>query len=148
VPATANIFGAGRISPPASPGGVGTRPLLYTLPKGELRLLTFSSVTGEITCCKTGSNFFNGPAGRSDYATNLTGVRGVPGVKSRREFQVNDGPVVADLRARPPPTSRFSPTHATGRARRTSSWQTPGSGARAGSSASTAAEASGAAPSR
>lgn len=86
VRATANIFGAGRSAPPAGPGGVGTLPPVYLLPKGTDRLLTFSSVTGTITCCKTGSNLYNGPGGRSDYGTNLTGVPGISGVKSRRSM--------------------------------------------------------------
>lgn len=85
VPATANIFGAGRGAPPAAPGGAGTRPPGYVLPSGELRVLTFSSVSGRVTCCNTQSPaVYNGPAGRPDFGTRLNGVDGISGVQSGR----------------------------------------------------------------
>jgi hypothetical protein len=86
VQATANIFGAGRSAAPPGKGGVGTRPPGVLLPKGEGRILTFSSVSGKITCCKTGSNFYNRPEGRSDFPTDVTGAGGISGVKSKRSM--------------------------------------------------------------
>jgi hypothetical protein len=84
VRATANIFGAGHVHPPAGSGGIGSLPPVYTLPSGTGRTLTFSSVTGKVQCCKTGDKVFNGPGGRSDGQTDLTGVGGISGVKARR----------------------------------------------------------------
>ena len=85
VPATANIFGAGRAAPPTGPGGAGTSPPGYVLPSGELRVLTFSSVSGRVTCCNTQSPaVYNGPEGRADFSTRLDGVGGISGVQSSR----------------------------------------------------------------
>jgi hypothetical protein len=53
IPATANIFGAGRAAPPAGQGGTGRLPPRYALPAGSSRVLTFTSVTGRVTCCNT-----------------------------------------------------------------------------------------------
>lgn len=51
VPATANIFGAGRSAPPPGDGGVGTLPPEVALPVGKYRVATFPAISGEVTCC-------------------------------------------------------------------------------------------------
>lgn len=85
VPAKANIFAAGRSAPPAAPGGAGTSPPGTVLAAGTLRVLTFSNVSGKITCCDTQvPAVYNGPEGRADFPTDLSGAAGISGVQSRR----------------------------------------------------------------
>ena len=85
VPATANIFGAGRSAPPAADGGAGTAPPGITLPPAKYRVVTLSALSGEVTCCNTQSPaLFNPYQGRADFRTNLGGVPGISGVKMRR----------------------------------------------------------------
>jgi hypothetical protein len=50
VPARANIFGAGQAKPPEpGGGGAGVLPPMVPLPPGADRIVTFPSVTGQVT---------------------------------------------------------------------------------------------------
>src|SRR5262249_9508204 len=85
VGAKANIFGAGRSVPPApAGGGGGTLPPSLALPRGSVRVLKVMLVTGRITCCITGDKVFNGPAGRSGFPTDLSGLGPISGVRLKR----------------------------------------------------------------
>lgn len=84
VPAQANIFGAGRSSPPAPAGrGPGKSPVLYSLRSGATKVI-FSGGSGRVTCC-TGVSPppYSGPAGGSQLlqsGTSIPAVGGISGV--------------------------------------------------------------------
>ena len=78
---SSNIFGAGHAAPPApSGGGAGILPTLFAFPAAPAQVLTFSSVTGAVTCC---SSTFNGPDGgvEASGTTDILSYGGVAGVK-------------------------------------------------------------------
>ena len=84
VSAEANIFGAGRSSPPAPAGrGRGKSPVLYSLPSGATKVI-FSGGSGRVTCCTGVSPApYSGPAGGSQLlqsGTNIPAVGGISGV--------------------------------------------------------------------
>ncbi|MGH9099536.1 MAG: hypothetical protein ACRDV8_04805, partial [Acidimicrobiales bacterium] len=65
VPATANIFGAGRAVPPDPAGtGGGTSPPTISLPAGTAALAV--DATGEVTCCNSSGSPMTGPAGNGE----------------------------------------------------------------------------------
>jgi hypothetical protein len=76
----ANIFGAGHASPPA-PGGddAGLLPPVFSFPAAIGQVLTFSSVSGTVSCCNSS---MTGPDG-GPYAsgtTDITSYGGISGV--------------------------------------------------------------------
>jgi hypothetical protein len=70
----ANIFAAGE----SSTGGVGTLPPFVSFASGTDLVLTFSSVTGIVSCC--GGFFTNGPDGLSLFGTNINSSSGISGI--------------------------------------------------------------------
>ena len=82
VGAQANVYGAGEPTTPPAPagGGGGVLPPSFSLPPGS-DVLTFSSVTGSVSCCSGGSTF-NGPDGNgfAGGSTNLNPVSGISGI--------------------------------------------------------------------
>ncbi|MEO5989480.1 MAG: hypothetical protein ABIU54_13295 [Candidatus Eisenbacteria bacterium] len=81
VPGQANIFGAGHAVPPA-PGGElgGVLPPSYSFAAGAGQVLTFSSVTGTVTCCSSDLiTYGTGPDG-GPWATGTTDITSYGGV--------------------------------------------------------------------
>jgi hypothetical protein len=84
VSAQANVYGAGRSTPPTPPGrsGPGKSPVLFTLPSGATTV-RFAGGTGRVTCC-TGLSPrpYSGPAGGSQLpgGTSITAFGGLSGV--------------------------------------------------------------------
>ena len=87
----ANIFGAGQSAPPApAGGGGGVQPAVYSFAAGEGQVLTFSSVTGRVTCCNGMSPPpYNGPAGGTTFEnTDIPSVGGISGVRADKTMFV------------------------------------------------------------
>jgi hypothetical protein len=83
IDARANIFGAGHSIPPAPDGGGGgLLPSLLTFSPGSNLLLTFSSVTGLVSCCFQPGSPYNGPDGGGDASgtTDITSYGGISGI--------------------------------------------------------------------
>lgn len=84
VPATANIFGAGHATPPAPGGGAeGTLPPFVTFAAASGQILTFSGVSGTVSCCNSS---MTGPDG-GPYASGTTDITGVGGISGIRNDQ-------------------------------------------------------------
>jgi hypothetical protein len=80
IPATANIFGAGRDGAPGpGGGGAGTLPPGWRLPAGAERIVTFPSVTGSVNFW-TGVVPSNGPAGDMFHTTSVASYGGISGL--------------------------------------------------------------------
>lgn len=81
VNAQANIFGAGKNIPPApAGGGAGILPIEFEFTEGINLIITFTNVTGSVSCC--GANFtFAGPDGYTNggytYITSFEGISGI-----------------------------------------------------------------------
>jgi len=77
---TANIFGAGRETPPdPGGGGHGRPPAEWPLPPGGTRIVTFASVTGEVN--QAAQQFpYNGPGGDGDGPTDIESFEGISGI--------------------------------------------------------------------
>lgn len=94
IPGQANIFGAGHAVPPA-PGGElgGVLPPSHSFVAAAGQVLTFSSVSGIVTCCSSDLiNFGTGPDG-GQWATgdtDITSYDGISGIvhSSRTMFLV------------------------------------------------------------
>ena len=83
VSAQANIFGAGRSTPPSPAGrGPGKSPVLFTLPSGATKV-QFAAGSGRVTCC-TGLSPrpYSGPEGGNQLpgGTNISAYGGLSGV--------------------------------------------------------------------
>ena len=77
----ANIFGAGHATAPSpGGGGGGVLPPSVTFVPGLSRILTFSSVTGTVSCC--GGFGPNGPDGGTTAggSTNISSLNGISGI--------------------------------------------------------------------
>ena len=80
VSAFANIFGAGRTSPPSpGGGGAGVLPPEWPLPAGAKRSVTFPQVTG-LVYGRIGQAPANGPEGESLLGTDVTSFNGISGI--------------------------------------------------------------------
>jgi hypothetical protein len=81
VDAQASIFAAGEAAPLVAAGGGGVLPPSFSFAAGSGLVLTFSSVTGSVSCC-SGGGTFNGPDG-GPFAggdTNVNSASGVSGI--------------------------------------------------------------------
>ncbi len=80
----ANIFGAGHATAPAPGGGTGgILPPSVSFAAGPNQVLTFSSVTGEVSCCDTDPSTsvrFNGPDGGAFPTLDDTGISSWGGI--------------------------------------------------------------------
>lgn len=84
VPGTANIFGAGHAAPPAPGGGApGTLPPMVTFTAASGQILTFSGVSGTVSCCNSS---MTGPDG-GPYASGTTDITGTGGISGVRDDQ-------------------------------------------------------------
>ena len=88
VPATANIFAAGRNSiqlMAAAPGGggAGTLPPGWRIRPGSKRVVTFPTVTGRVNFW-TGTAKWNGPAGDAIHDTDVESYQGISGLVNHR----------------------------------------------------------------
>ena len=81
---TANIFGAGHSGGSATPApggsGGGTAPPSFIFLAGPNQVITFSSVTGQVTCCTV---LNNGPDGGTfaGGVTDITSFNGIAGIQ-------------------------------------------------------------------
>jgi hypothetical protein len=83
VAGNANIFGAGKAQPPAPGGaGAGVSPLELDFAASSDQVLTFESVTGQVSCCGTSAAAFNGPDGGKNASgdTDITSYGGISGI--------------------------------------------------------------------
>jgi hypothetical protein len=83
VSAQANIFGAGHAVPPApGGGGGGVLPSAVSFTPDSNLVLTFSSVTGSVSCCSGGGGTFNAPDGGllASGTTDITSFNGIAGI--------------------------------------------------------------------
>jgi hypothetical protein len=79
VDAKANIFGAGHATAPApGGGGGGILPPFVAFTVGIDQVLTFSQITGDVSCCSGGTTF-NGPDGNG-FATGNTDILSFGGI--------------------------------------------------------------------
>lgn len=100
VPATANIFGAGRSQPPApAGGGPGVAPPAWRLPDGAHRVVTFPAVEGLVNPIANVAPH-NGPAGDREGPTNVRSHGGIAGIVDRRNGMFLVGVFLTDG---PPP---------------------------------------------
>ena len=111
VDAKANIFGAGQSALPAAGGGAGVAPPSYSFTAQTGRTLTFTSVTGKVTCCgELTSPPYHGPAGGTTLgSTDIPPVRGISGVGADRTMFVVGvflGPGTPT--SKPPPTNTMT----------------------------------------
>jgi len=115
VPGPANIFGAGHAVAPA-PGGEspGILPSGHSFSAGPGQVLTFSSVTGTVTCCYSDlTTYGTGPDGgpHATGDTDITSYGGISGLmhSSRTMFLV--GVFLTDAEPADPAPARidFSP---------------------------------------
>lgn len=109
VPATANIYGAGKSAPPnPGGGGPGTAPTVIQFSPSAGGTMTINSVTGLVDCCFGPASA--GADGASGSGTSISGYQGISGIvhTSVHLFLVGvflDDSVPADPA---PPTLSFS----------------------------------------
>ena len=122
VPATANVFGAGRSDPPSpGGGGGGTLPPGWRLSAGSARVVTFPSVAGEVNF-STGNAYdnVNGPAGDNLRKTDVESFEGISGIIHNRNGSFLVGVFLTQARpedpapprldvTQPPPTNSMAP---------------------------------------
>jgi hypothetical protein len=96
VPATANIFGAGREEPPApAGGGPGDLPPYWLLPGTADRVITFPKITGRISPITPAED--NSAAGDRIGPTDITSYRGISGIVHRRNGMFLVGVFLPDV---------------------------------------------------
>ena len=110
VPATANIFGAGRSEPPGpGGGGAGTVPPSWRLPDGA-RTVTFAHITGRVTPIVAGAHGaapFNGPEGDRRGPTSVNSWEGISGIVHRGNGMFLVGVFLGDSEPHEPAPERL-----------------------------------------
>jgi hypothetical protein len=102
VPARANIFGAGRETPPApGGGGGGVLPPAWRLPAGSAGVMTFPSVTGRVNPISGVAEFVGPDAGKFG-TTDISSHEGISGIIHRRKGMFLVGVFLTDS---PPPAT-------------------------------------------
>ena len=100
VPARANIFGAGRSTPPdPGGGGAGILPPSVQLPVGQSRVVTIPRVLGRVNPINW-NNDWNGPEGDRVGPTDVTSYRGISGLVDRHNGMFLVGVFLSDACAR------------------------------------------------
>ena len=96
VPARANIFGAGRSTPPdPGGGGAGILPPSVQLPVGQSRVVTIPRVLGRVNPINW-NNDWNGPQGDRVGPTDVTSYRGISGLVDRHNGMFLVGVFLSD----------------------------------------------------
>jgi len=107
VPATANIFGAGRKAPPSpGGGGAGTMPPFVVLPAGESIVLTFPRVEGSVNPIISYPDW-NGPEGDKTGPTDVQSFQGISGITHRTNGMFLAGVFLTDAPASNPSPPRL-----------------------------------------
>lgn len=110
VPASANIFGAGRDSAPApGGGGVGTLPVLWALPAGADRVVTFPQISGEVIPVITEPKS-NPAEGTESGSTDISSFGGISGIVDRDKAMFLVGVFLTDAEPTPPAPPRLDAT--------------------------------------
>jgi hypothetical protein len=105
VPASANLFGAGRDFPPApGGGGAGDVPPVWPLP-ANAGVVTVSA-TGTVNCCE-GMRPDNGPAGNRTDPTDVKSFEGIAGLVHRNNAMFLAGLFLGDAEAQDPAPARL-----------------------------------------
>jgi hypothetical protein len=97
VPATANIFGAGRERPPApGGGGAGILPPKWILKDATApRVITFPRITGSVSPIDPSES--NGPRGDRIGPTDVSSYRGISGIRHQRNGMFLVGVFLPDV---------------------------------------------------
>lgn len=108
--ASANIFGAGRdVAPAPGGGGGGSLPVMWSLPSGANRVVTFPEVSGEVT--PVNENQQRNPAEGQDFSsTDITSYAGISGVVHRSKGMFLVGVFLTDGEPADPPPPRLDVT--------------------------------------
>ncbi len=111
VDSQANIFGSGHSTPPdPAGGGAGALPPSISFPAESNQVLTFSSVTGQVTC--QGGDAFNGPDGGScgGGSTSISSYGGISGITDNQSTMFLVGVFLDDTEPQDPapPSLDFS----------------------------------------
>ena len=102
VSAKSNIFAAGHAKPEdPGGGGAGVMPPFVKFPAGPGKILTFSTVSGQISCCG-GGNTFNGPDGGTSYKTSILPYKGISGITDKKRNMFLVGVFVSDAEPKDP----------------------------------------------
>jgi hypothetical protein len=102
VSAKANIYAAGRNAPPAPGGGGGGElPPVYPLPAGASRVLSFPTVSGEVTPIDFQSNW-NDAGGDHIGMTDVRSLDGISGIVDRTNGMFLVGVFLTDAPAANP----------------------------------------------
>ena len=102
VSAKSNIFAAGHAKPEdPGGGGAGVMPPFVKFPAGPGKILTFSTVSGQISCCG-GGNTFNGPDGGASYQTSILPYKGISGITDKKRNMFLVGVFVSDAEPKDP----------------------------------------------
>ena len=107
VPAQANIFGAGRGTPPdPGGGGGGVLPPSVPLSGGGGRIVTFPKVVGRVNPISW-TDDWNGPAGDRVGPTDVVSYRGISGLVHKRNGMFLAGVFLTDTRPSGPAPPRL-----------------------------------------
>ncbi|HKN22082.1 MAG TPA: hypothetical protein VJX73_11725 [Terracidiphilus sp.] len=102
VSAKANIFAAGHAKPEdPGGGGAGVMPPFVKFPAGPGKILTFTTVSGQVSCCGGGSTF-NGPDGGTSYQTSVLPYKGISGITDTKRSMFLVGVFVSDTEPKDP----------------------------------------------
>jgi hypothetical protein len=102
VSAKANVFAAGHAKPEdPGGGGAGVMPPFVKFPAGAGKILTFTTVSGQVSCCGGGSTF-NGPDGGTSYQTSILPYKGISGITDTKRNMFLVGVFVSDAEPKDP----------------------------------------------
>lgn len=106
---SANIFGAGRETPPnPGGGGAGSLPVEILLPEGNNRFVTFDSIYGLIDCCNGTPSF---PPDGGSGATSVASYNGISGITHESNKLFLTGVFLTDSIPQDPAPERMDATY-------------------------------------
>ena len=116
VSAKANVFAAGHAQPEdPGGGGAGVMPPFVKFPAGPGKILTFTTVSGQVSCCG-GGNTFNGPDGGASYQTSILPYKGISGITDTKRNMFLVGVFVSDAEPKDPAPKTLNVTGTEGNA--------------------------------